>query len=457
MGQIQPAGRLFISASWVLPISDRPLAGGVVALEGGRIAAVLPRSEFESKYAGSPLKDYGQAVIMPGLINLHSHLDYTTLRFFDTDSTLFDWIRGLTGQTRTWEQERFRNSALEGAAEAALSGTSCLADSSYSGAAAWAAASVGLRAVVGLELFGLSESECRQRWDSWLARLQATGAEPPVDCAISEQRIKLTVSPHAPYTVCPSLWAKAADWARSNCLPVLTHLCETEQEMRWLAAGDQQIDQFLEAMLPACPDLASLSWKGQGLSPVAHLERHNLLVAPIVAAHLVHASKSDFAILSRAGASAAHCSRSNARLRSGVAPLAGMKAAGLKVGFGTDSAASCDDLDLLKEARFAINLQRAANPAACLSSDEALAMLTIVAARALGIDDQVGSLEAGKKADIAIFALSKRSSFAHNRPHDLLILGEGRLVDLFVDGKQIVSAGRLNFAASAPSLCLPGT
>lgn len=434
---------LFLTASWVLPVSAPPLPSAFVHVSDGKIAAIYSRSEFNRLFPGRQAIDFGSAIILPGLINLHSHLDYSALRLLDVQSALLDWIPQLSKRASAWNQQQWRHSALLGAQEAALTGTSCLADSSYSGAAAWAAAATGLRATVGLELFGLDEKQADKRWSLWLERWQKLKNEPdePLDTALADHRVRLTVSPHAPYTVCPQLWEKALAWACQFNLPVFCHLSESVSEVNWVAGDEEKIDRFLTTMLPH--PLPATSWKGQGLTPTAMLAARGLLSSNTVAAHAVHLSAADLELLAQSGTTIAHCPRSNARLRNGAARLSRLLSAGVQIGLGTDSAASNDDLDLLAETRFAWNLARALDPQFSQPAKAAVEMLTIKAACALGLDDQIGSLEVGKKADIAVFSLAEKCLPSQADPYDLLLYGKTNLYSLYVDGRLIVDKGKL--------------
>ena len=341
---------------------------GVVVIEGARIEAVLSRAAFFAKYplfCHGDLEDFGQAIICPGLINLHTHLDYSNVNLLDSNSNFFSWIQKLTKTASTWSPSQWQESALNGARQIALSGTTCIADSSYSGQAAFACAEVGLRAVVALELFGVDESKSVSQFDAWLAkynRLVNEGAHEQggkLALSLNSGQIQITVSPHAPYTVSPQLWSHAQEWACQHNLPLLTHVAESQQECSWIAGNDAELDAFLQAVIPG---YKSVSWKGAGKTPIQHLNDHDLFKARTIAAHTVHLSESDLEIMSRLQVKSVHCPRSNSRLKNGVAPYAKLLSYGIEVGFGTDSLASNDSLDVLSEACFAWNLQRAINP-----------------------------------------------------------------------------------------------
>jgi 5-methylthioadenosine/S-adenosylhomocysteine deaminase len=219
----------------------------------------------------------------------------------------------------------------------------------------------------------------------------------------------------------------------------LIHVSESEAECRWIASDDADLDKFLVAAFRR--ELPALEWRGHGLSPVKHLERHNLLRSNVVAAHLAQVDESDIECLAKHQVSAVHCPRSNSRLRNGVAPLQKLIKAGLKLGLGTDSAASTDDLDLLAEARFAWDLHRAIDKDFSETAEKALYYLTLGAAEALHMNDNIGSLEPGKKADFAVFDTGHLAEIARQRPYECLIYGGAKLKSLTVDGIELLKDG----------------
>ncbi len=427
-----------LTARWVLPIDGPPIEHGVVVIAGRQVAAVLTQEQFQST-GGVLNKDYGQAIITPGLINLHTHLDYSDLALFDTQSSFFNWISNLMANAWKWGEGQWQQSALNGARAIAQSGTTLIVDSSFTGQAANAASQVGLRAIVGLEVFGIEEATSQQVWQSWLQKYHnfMTVASNELKSAIDAGFITMTVAPHTPYTVCPSLWQLAKNWADAQGLPVLVHIAESQQECEWIHTGNAELDAFLTNMSVTGAN-SNYSWRGKGMSPVEHLDSLGLLSRNTLAAHAVHLSDKDIELLKKAQVSIAHCPRSNSRLRNGVARFLNLVESGLHVGLGTDSSASVDDLNVLNEARFAWNLHRAVNPDFSLTAKDALEALTIVAAQAVGLSDKVGTLTTGKEADIAVFAID--SNYRQDcSPYDVLLYGDTSAIDVFVGGRPIVS------------------
>jgi len=455
--------KLCLAARWAIPVVGEPIHDAVVVIDNGIIEGVYARPQFNSIYKNQQIaraEDYKDAVIMPGLINLHSHLDYSALRAFATDEPFFHWIEGLVKRSRDWPSEKWLQSALYGARLAAFTGTSTVVDSSYSGQAAKALAQVGLRGVVGLEIFGLSDADSDETWSNWLSRFEALSETDfaPLRNALDKQNIILTVSPHAPYTVCPSLWLKAATWAKKFNLPVLAHLAESIEECQWLSEKNDTVHEFLAFSMRTDTNSEKLKprWAGRGLTPVKHLKNYGLLNEWLIAAHAVHTDREDLTILAEHNVKIAHCPRSNARLKNGLAPYSKMLEHGITVGLGTDSLASNDDLSLISEAQFALHAHRINCGMSAQTESEntypnarqLVEAMTMESAIALKMDHLIGSLQSGKRADIAVFALppmplsdSEKETLC---PYNLLVSGGARLRDLLVDGQFIVSEGKLS-------------
>lgn len=440
----------FLTGRWVLPMSGEPLPFGAVELKGSRIERVLNKEEFEQvrgRIAPDEIADYGEAIILPGLINLHTHIEYSILHLLDCHAELFDWIPMLMSHVKTWPVETFVESATLGARQMARFGTTCILDSSFAGYAAVGAAQAGLRAIVGLEVFGIVEEETDNFWNQWIERKaqlmrrfeanEYEGFGKTAD-AIAKGLILLSVAPHAPYTVGPSLTKKAMSWAEQQGIVWTMHIAESLHERRWIETTDDRLDQFLQKVhkLPG-GKVENIEWRSSGKSPVCHMADHDLLQESLITAHAVQVDDRDIEEFARRRVTVAHCPRSNSRLRSGISPVPKMLDAGVRVAFGTDSAASTDDLDVLAEARFAWNMHRAVDPSFAFDARDAIYRLTAGAAEAIGMSDTLGTLEAGKSADIAIFNISGASAVARERPYDVLLWGNNPVLDVFVCGEKV--------------------
>ncbi len=388
-------------------------------------------------------------------------------------ATMFDWLEELVSQSRSIlnAEEVLAKSALAGAQEAALAGCGFVVDSTFSGAPAHALAQVGLKGLVGLELFGLDGVLADRLFDLWLerlAKLTATAGS-ALARALASGQIRLTVAPHAPYTVAPALWARARLWAKERHLPITCHLAESLNEFNWIKSSDQRLHQYLLKVMPkkAVEDgemqldqmLKSLPWRGLGHSPTAHLQQHGLLDASVIAAHCLQLGDEDIKLLADHDVKIALCPRSNVLLKNGLPRPESLIGAGLTCGFGTDSRASSPSLSLLEEAHY-LRLQLLQDRAEGAKHDQTtglvpdytklLSMVTLESARAVGLQQETGSLTPGKCADIAVFnldtGLSPEVSAGGGADEEAL----SRLFQtapacrlLLIEGKAVVRDGRL--------------
>jgi 5-methylthioadenosine/S-adenosylhomocysteine deaminase len=394
------------SADWVLPVDAPPIPDGAVVVEDGRIAAVGPASELGR---GTRHPD---SVILPGLVDAHAHLEYAAYAGFGDGLPFVPWIGLHIERKRRLELADMEAIARLGAHECLRSGITTVGDLSFSGAAAVACAEAGLRAVVYLEVFG-EGPEALGRFHELRERVAGS----------LSARVRLGVSPHAPTTCSLSLYEACAGLG----LPVATHLAESAAERDWVERGAGE--------WAALGDVLAAPW---GRRAIPALAEAGLLGPGVVAAHCVHVDPDEVALLAEHGAAVAHCPRSNALLGCGVAPLADLLAAGVRVCVATDSPASAPSFDLFEELRAAVLAARGRErrPDALLAA-RALELVTIEAARALGLGDEVGSLTPGKRADLAILSFSGSSFVPWEDPATAVVLGGApeRVAATVVDGE----------------------
>ena len=388
-----------LSADWVLPGDGPPIPGGRVRWEGGRIVAVE---------AGRAARHYSDSVILPGFVNAHSHLEYAVYAGFGDGAPFGQWLRTHVERKRRLELADMVAIARCGVADSFRTGITTTADYSFSGAAAIAAAELGLRATVYLEVFADDPEDARRAFEEKRALVEET----PL--------VTIGISPHAPYTCSLETYR----WCLSLGIPVGTHLAESAGENEWLEHGT--------GVLEGIPILVPPT----GKRAVASLEE--VLGPDLLCAHCVDVSAEEIELLAERGVRIAHCPRSNALLGCGVAPIAAMQAAGSVVGLGTDSPASTPSFDVFEEMRAAVYAARALErrPEA-LSAADVLRLATSDAARALRIDDRVGTLTPGKRADLAVVSLAGSLYHPVEDPAAAVVFGGSpeRVLETIVDGE----------------------
>ncbi|MGH3022334.1 MAG: amidohydrolase family protein, partial [Gaiellaceae bacterium] len=306
-----------------------------------------------------------------------------------------------------------------GAAECLRSGIGTLADASFTGAAAPACNELGLRALVALEVFGDDPEAALERFETLRGRIADS----------LSVRVRLGVSPHAPYSVSADVYAACAGLD----VPVVTHLAESAAEQEWLHHGTGPL-----ADAPGVPVAPA------GETGIRLLSERGLLGPDVLAAHCVHVDAEEIALLAEHDVAVAHCPRSNAILGCGAAPLAELLAAGIRVGLGTDSPASTPSFDLFEEMRTAVYTARAReqDPGA-LSASAALELATLGSARALGLEEETGSLAAGKRADLTVVSLAGSPFLPWEDPITAVVFGGSpdRVLLTLVDGEERYEKG----------------
>jgi 5-methylthioadenosine/S-adenosylhomocysteine deaminase len=293
-----------------------------------------------------------------------------------------------------------------------------VADTGDSGAVIEALAERGGSGIAYQEVFGPAPAQCGDSLAGLQARVAALAS-------FATGRVRIGVSPHAPYTVSGPLFRAVARWAEEERLPLAVHVAESVAEEELLARGAGAFaDAWRTRRIPLPEPL--------GRSPVAWLEEHDVLVPETLCIHVVRANERDRALLAREGAAVAHCPLSNAAHGHGAAPLGPLLEAGIRVGVGTDSVMSVGRLDLLAEAR-------AARKLAGLPPEDALRLCTIDAARALGLQDVVGSLEPGKWGDCVVI----RAAAPDTTPEEQVLASGPRDVQVtLLGGRDVYRAER---------------
>jgi len=406
-----------LSADWVLPIEGPPIEDGAVAIDDGRIAAVGTRDELG---AGT---HYDDAVLLPGFVNAHSHIEYAVYAGFGDSLTDFaEWIRLHTERKRRIGWEEYVDIARLGAAECLRSGIATIGDCSFSGAAAVAMDELGLRGIAYLEVFGADPAESMEHFEELRHRAAAHFGE----------RVAVGVSPHAPYSVSAAVYHACAELG----LPVATHISESESEVRYLLDGGGAWETIPWLVDPP------------GTTGTRLLAREGLLGPHVLAAHCVVVEPEEIALLAEHDVAVAHCPRSNAYVGCGIAPLRELRRAGLRVGVGTDGVSSTPSHDYFDELRAVVMMARARErrPDA-MTGAEALELATLGGARALRLEAEVGSLAPGKRADLAVVSVEGSPYVPVEDPAAAVVFGGSpeRVLATYVDGEPRYERGGMNW------------
>jgi 5-methylthioadenosine/S-adenosylhomocysteine deaminase len=409
-----------IFAGWIIPVvpPGRLLTDAAVAIRSGRIVAVCERKTAQSRFQAKETLELPEHALLPGLINAHTHAAMALLRGIADDLPLWEWLNEhIWPREMRWVDERFvRTGTLLALAEMLRAGTTCFNDMYfYPNVTAQVVQEVGMRAVLGLIFVDFPTPWARSPEEYLAKNLDLYRGFP------REEKITWMLAPHAPYSVSDEMFLKVAELAQALGLKVHLHLHETSLE----------IEESL---------------KSYHLRPLARLKQLGLLNERLLAVHMVHLTPDEIEEFAAAGASGVHCPESNLKLACGFCPAAELKAAGITLALGTDGPASNNNLDLFGEMRSAALLAKGVtgDPQA-LPADQVLAMATIEAAKALGLEAEIGSLEPGKWADLIAIDLGGPETLPVYDPVSHIVYAAGRqqVTDVWVAGRRLLEHRRL--------------
>jgi 5-methylthioadenosine/S-adenosylhomocysteine deaminase len=411
---------LLIDARWIIPIApaDQVLEHCAVAIEQGRIVDLLPQTEAHRKYTARQSITLASHVLMPGLVNLHTHAAMTLMRGLADDLPLMEWLNQhiWPAEAKHVTPEFVYDGTLLACAEMLKGGITCFNDMYfYPEESARAALECGMRAAVGIICIEFPTRYAADAQDYLRKGLAAR------DRYMSEPLLSFCLAPHAPYTVNDRSLEQIVTYANELDLPIHMHLHETEDEIR------ESLTRF-------------------GVRPVERLQRLGLICSNLIAVHAVHLNNEEIDLLAHHGASVAHCPSSNLKLASGIAPLSRFAERNLNVGLGTDGAASNNRLDLLEEMRLAALLAKATSKRAnSVPAQTALHMATLGAARALGLDRRIGSIEIGKLADLCAIDLGglPLTPVYHPASHVVYTAARNDVSHVWIEGRLKVDQGQL--------------
>jgi 5-methylthioadenosine/S-adenosylhomocysteine deaminase len=409
-----------LEARWVIPVEPHSvvLDEHAVALAGDTIVEVLPIAAAREKYTNVKRIDLSEHALIPGLVNAHTHNPMVLMRGLADDLPLMTWLHEhiWPAEARVMGAEFVRDGIELAIAEMLRGGTTCC-NENYLFPDAQAATYLkhGFRAVVGLPFIEFPTAWAQSR-DEYFDKNLAVHDE-----FRGEALISTTLAPHAPYTVSNEAFKRIRLMSDQLDIPVHIHVHETAQEV-----DDSKRDH--------------------GMRPLARLHALGLVNDHLIAVHMTQLIDSEIAQLAEAGASVAHCPESNLKLASGFCPAEKLRRAGVNLAIGTDGCASNNDLDMFGEMRTAAMLAKAvANDASAFNAAFALQAATLNSARAMGLADRVGSIVAGKQADLTAVRLDALETQPVYNVISQLVYATGRhqVSDAWIAGRRKLENGAL--------------
>jgi 5-methylthioadenosine/S-adenosylhomocysteine deaminase len=411
---------LLIRPEWIIPIEPAhvTLSGHALAIKDGVIVDLLPAADALLRYRPRELVDLPGQVLMPGLVNLHCHAAMALMRGFADDLPLMRWL-----QEHIWPAEAkhvspdfVRAGTLLACAEMLRGGVTTFNDMYFFPEAAIAAVTQsGMRAALGIIALEFPSAYAADA-DDYLSKGLAIR-----DRHVANPLLSFCLAPHAPYTVSDKTFEKIATLAAQLDTPIHIHVHETRTEIEE-------------------------SIKNHGMRPIQRLHGLGLLSPQLIAVHAVHLEPAEIDLLAREGCHIAHCPTSNLKLGSGIPPMAAVNARGVNFGLGTDGAASNNRLDLFHEIRHAALLAKGASEdATALDAHTVLRAATLGGAKALGMEEKIGSLKPGKAADLCAIALDHWLIRPCYDPasHLVYVAGRENVTNTWVAGKRLMEQGNI--------------
>jgi 5-methylthioadenosine/S-adenosylhomocysteine deaminase len=406
--------------------SSRVIDDGAVAITQDRIVAVGTSSEVSGRYRATRTINAAGKVVMPGLINTHTHVPMVLFRGIADDLVLMEWLQKyiFPAEAKNVDEQFVRWGTKLGCLEMIQGGTTTYVDMYYfEDAVADETARAGMRAVLGQTLLDFPAPD-NKTWDAGMSAVEKFAQKWKGNSLITP-----AIAPHAPYTVSTEHLKQAHSFSERTGLPLVIHIAEDQAEVKTIQ-------------------------ERYGASSVAYLDRIGLLDERVIAAHVVWPTEEDVKTLASRRVGVAHCPQSNMKLAAGAAPVPQLLRAGVAVGLGTDGAASNNDLNMWEEIDTAAKLHKlVSKDPTVINAREALEMATIRGARAIHLDKQIGSLEAGKLADlILVDVTSSHQTPLYNVYSQLAYATKASDVETVIINGRIVMRNRRVLTVDEPSV-----
>ena len=392
--------RMLLCAEHIIPVTQPPIDDGAVLVRDGRIVEIGGAQRMKSRYPEEEVRDFGRAAIMPGFVDCHTHLEYTALRGIVHDVPYAEWLAHEHAKADMMTRDDRYDSALLGGMEMLSGGVTTVADFTSTGASLEAVRDLGLRSVI-YRSVGVPE---KAKVDS--AILEAAKEVKAWAEESDPELIHVGIVPKALHACHPTVFARVNELADKLNIPVAMHIAGSYEEYQYIKNGSTPLSvRGIDAGNDSLTDRPM--WLPTGVTPVNYALNWGAFQAKdVLAVHCVHVDDDDIAKLKHYDVAIAVCTRCNAQLGMGLAPLQQFLQAGIRVGLGTDSPAATDTSDMFTEMRLATLIHRSVDRSDFLTAQTMLELATMGGARALRMDDEIGSLDVGKRADIIAVDLS---------------------------------------------------
>lgn len=426
---------MILAARYVLPVAAPHIEHGAVLVRDNRIVEIGELSALRAAHPAETVRDFGLAALMPGLVDLHTHLEYTAMRGLVDDLPYAEWKLQVMEKESLLDAEDWEDAAMLGALEALRSGITTVADLTDSGAAVRAVNTSGMRAVVYREVQTMDKRRVTEVMES----AQKDIAE--WKSSASGDLLTVGIAPHSAYSCHPELFREVSDYAIATGTPVATHLAGSREEFEFVKYGASRLAFEYRQKWGA-----DIPWLPTGVSPVQYVLQWGLMDVPeLLAVHCTQIDDHDIDVIASKDVAVAFCPRCNAKLGMGVLPLRKLLNRGVRVGIGTDSPASNNTMDMFDEMRIGLLIQRAVDAHEQFHVARKFVKLgTFDSARALRMEHTVGSLEPGKAADIIAVDLSHTHQLPTQYPYSTVVhaANQENVIFTMVDGRVLYDEGQ---------------
>ncbi len=408
---------MLLFARYIIPVSSPHIENGAVLVRGSKIVDIGDANTLRAKYPEEDFRDFGIAALMPGFVDTHTHLEYSALRGLLYDIPYAAWKLQLESRAKRFTYKDWIDSALLGGLEAVRSGITTIADITVTGASFHAAMDIGLRGVIYREVGTQDRTEIPYVMESAKEDIEDWRSKCDPDM------ITIGIAPDSLHSCHSQVLREIADYA-SDGTKVAIHLATSREEYEYVMYGTPFFAHFEDIIDYSMQQTKQTIWLAKGVSPVQYALNWGILSVPnVMAIHCTQVDDRDISTLADNKVAVSVCPKCNAKLGMGVAPIMKFLDAGIRVGIGTDSPAASDVTDPIDEARLALLMQRSMSGmrGKFLRTSEVVRLSTLDAAKALGMDDKVGSLDPGKQADIIAIDLSNSHQVPAHDPTTAIV------------------------------------